>query len=53
MYVVKVGELYVQYISIQRGKIEEVLLRPHYARKFTKDEAYMISIKINGEVIKK
>lgn len=56
MYIIKVGELYVHYICIQSNTdnidiIEEVLLRPHYARKFEKEEAEMIAQKLNGEVI--
>jgi hypothetical protein len=56
-YIIKVGDLYVNYISIKKKDrldlIGEVLLRPLYAKKFTKEEAYIIAKKLNGEVIQK
>lgn len=57
MYLVKIGELYVHYISLKErddfDTITEVLFRPHFARKFTKEIAEKIAKKLNGEVIEK
>ncbi len=56
MFIVKVGEFYVQYIRIKEvGEydcIEEILLRKSYAKKFSKKVAQTIANKINGEVVK-
>lgn len=53
LYIIKVGNLYVQYISIYNNVIEEILLRPQYAKKFSKDMANKIASQINGIVVKK
>lgn len=52
MYVVKVGDYYVQSIDITMGQITEILLSKEMMRNFTKATAEILAKKTDGEVIK-
>jgi hypothetical protein len=52
MYVVKVGDYYVQSINVTMGQITEILLSKEMMRNFIKATAETIAKKTNGEVIK-
>lgn len=52
MYVVKVGDYYVQSINVAMGQITEILLSKEMMRNFIKATAETLAKKTNGEVIK-
>lgn len=51
MYVVKVGEYYVQSIDVTMGQVTEIVLSKEMMRNFRKNTAETLAKLTNGEVI--
>lgn len=51
MYVVKVGEYYVQSINVTMGQVTEIVLSKEMMRNFRKNTAETLAKLTNGEVI--
>lgn len=51
MYVVKIGEYYVQSIDVTMGQVTEIVLSKEMMRNFRKNTAETLAKLTNGEVI--
>lgn len=51
MYVVKIGEYYVQSIDVTIGQVAEIVLSKEMMRNFRKNTAETLAKLTNGEVI--